>query len=175
MRLPAAKTGPLAGAMDIRLELPKDRYDASDPVDLRIVFHNTGGVPLKIVYVADSKVSGFAEFLVLGDKGTQYMTHWHGIWDDPLVHRTRGAVVPAGGDYVLQKRSVLSFHSFDGQAGERYEIFAIYRGGRARPSVHDATASGEETPYWSGMAISAPVVILDITDKGTASAGDASQ
>jgi hypothetical protein len=65
---PAAETGPLAGAMEIRLELPKDRYDVSDSVDVRIVFHNTGRVPLKIEYVVAPNVSGFAEFVVLGDK-----------------------------------------------------------------------------------------------------------
>jgi hypothetical protein len=163
---PAAETGPLAGAMEIRLELPKDRYDVSDSVDVRIVFHNTGRVPLKIEYVVAPNVSGFAEFVVLGDKGSQYMTNWRSIWDDPSDYLRRSAVVPAGGNYVLQKKSVLSLKSLNGPPGERYEVFAIYRG------VHDATASGEEIPYWSGMAVSAPVVILDITYNGTGSAED---
>src|SRR5262249_31605190 len=100
-------------ALKLELRLDKDRYRTDEPVEATVVFRNTGTAELKVPVVDGPEMLLFFDFLLVGDRGTQYLTRHGEGWNDPSEKQVKLVRLPAGGTHTVKLSNVLPWRNTD--------------------------------------------------------------
>jgi hypothetical protein len=154
-------------ALTIELRLPKDEYKSSESVDVEIIFRNNGSRELKLAMTEEPKNEvWFFDFLIVGDRGTTYVTNYGEGWRTPDPTPVKMMRLAPKGTHRVRLKNVLPLGAhcqWVPDTQEQYKILVIYRD---HSYGHAATYEefGKDGPtVWKGIAISAPVTIKQIT------------
>lgn len=150
------ETSSMKGQLSIEFRLPKTQYKSTESIQAEVTFRNNGIADIKVPLMKEGWHGMFFDFLIVGDKGTQYLTK-NGIgWLNAVERPVTLIVIRGGGSHSVKVKSAIDLKNFPAgvHEGESYEVVAIYRDcwyGHGGPKKDPA--------MWTGVAISPPAPI----------------